>query len=104
MLTLVNIRSSDSSSREAASLTADYLAFEHRRTERRQYVKAFGGMAIVVAVGAAFGRVPADEAWIVVGLLLLPPIVLGALEAWQWHRLIRRLDSVRGAVKTIKKS
>ncbi len=36
---------------ETAALTRDYLAFERHRTTRRQYVKAFGGMAILVAAG-----------------------------------------------------
>ena len=57
--------SDDSSSgavSETAALTRDYLAFERHRTTRRQYVKAFGGMAILVLLGAVFNRVPRDEA------------------------------------------
>lgn len=104
MLTLVQIRSSNTSSTDAASLTADYLTFDRRRAERRQYVKAFGGMAVLVLIGAAFGRVPADEAWIVAGLLLVPPVILAALEVLQWRRLIRRLDATRGMVQTVRKS
>jgi len=104
MLTLVHIRSPKTSSRDAASLTADYLAFDRRRTERRQYMKAFGGMAILVLLGAAFGRVPVEEAWIVAALLLVLPVVLGMLEAFQWRRLIRRLDAARDEVRTARKS
>lgn len=104
MLTLVHIRSSGTSSGDAASLTADYLAFDRRRTERRQYMKAFGGMAIVVLLGAAFGRVPADQAVIVVGLLVAPPTILAVLEAYQRHRLNRRLDTLRAEVQSVRKS
>ena len=53
MLTLVQIQRSATSSVEAASLVADYLAFDKRRTSRRQYQKAFGGMAIIVAARRA---------------------------------------------------
>jgi len=58
MRTLVQIKNAQSSSVEAASLVADYLAFDKRRTERRQYQKAFGGMGIGEAVSiAVFGSV-----------------------------------------------
>jgi hypothetical protein len=104
MFTLVHIQSSPQSSREAASLVADYLTFDRQRTSRRQYVKAFGGMAIVVLVGALFGRVDTREAEIVGALLSLPPAVLVAAEWRHWRRLVRRLDGVRAEVQSARKS
>ena len=95
MLTLVQDRRSCASAADTASLVADYLAFDRRRTARRQYVKAFGGMTLVVLLGAMFGRVPADQAWIVAGLLFLFPLTLIAVEIVQRRRLIRRLDALR---------
>ena len=95
MLTLVEVRRSGTSSWETASLVADYLAFDRRRTARRQYVKAFGGMAFVVLLGAMFDRVPVDQAWIVAGLLLLLPLALVTVEAVQRRRLLRRLNTNR---------
>ena len=62
---------SATSSADASSLVADYVAFDKRRTSRRQYQKAFGGMAIIVLLGALFGRVAMAEAAIVVALLML---------------------------------
>ncbi len=104
MLTLVRIQNSKTPSVEADSLTADYLAFDRRRTARRQYLKAFGGMAVLVLIGAAFGRVAVREAEIVAGLLLLPPLGLAAIEAFQWYRLKRRLNSIRAEVQAAGKS
>ena len=104
MLTLVQIPSSPATSTQSAALMAAYLAFDRRRTSRRQYTKAFGGMAMVVLFGAAIGRVPIGEAWIVAGLLILPPLVLGTIEAVHWRRLMQRLDQVRGEVRAIRKS
>jgi hypothetical protein len=104
MLTLVQIRSASTSPVESASLVADYLAFDRRRTTRRQYLKAFGGMAVLVLLGAVFGRVPGNEAEIAASLLLLPPLVLAIVEAFHWRRLVRRLNSLRGAVQTPRKS
>jgi hypothetical protein len=95
MLTLVQIASSPKSSRETASLVADYLAFDRQRTSRRQYVKAFGGMALIVLFGAVFGRVDMHEAEIVTGLLLSPPAALVAIEWFHWRRLVKRLGSAR---------
>ena len=95
MLTLVEVRRSGTSSWETASLVADYLAFDRRRTARRQYVKAFGGLALVVLLGAMFDRVPVDQAWIVAGLLLLLPLALVTVEAIQRRRLLRRLNTNR---------
>jgi hypothetical protein len=102
VLTLVQIQRSATSSADAATLVADYLAFDRRRTSRRHYMKAFGGMAVVVLLGAAFGRVPVGESELVAGLLLLPPLVLGTSEAISWRRLVRRLDQVRTEVQTVK--
>ena len=108
MLTLVQVRRSCASSADTASLVADYLAFDRRRTARRQYVKAFGGMALVVLLGGVFGRVPADQAWTVAGLLLLVPLALVTGEIIQWRRLVRRLNTIRVQAqddqKVIKKS
>ena len=108
MLTLVQVRRSCNSPVDTASLTAEYLAFERRRTARRQYVKAFGGMAVVVLIGALFGPVPADQAWIVAGLLSLLPLTLIIMEAVQGHRLHRQLHTIRAQAqagqKVVKKS
>jgi hypothetical protein len=104
MFTLVQIPSSPKSSRQTASLVADYLAFDRQRTSRRQYVKAFGGMALVVLIGALFGRVDMREAEIVTGLLLLPPGALLAVEWFHWRRLVKRLDDARADVQTVRKS
>jgi hypothetical protein len=86
------------------SLAADYVAFDRCRTARRQYVKAFGGMALVVLSGAVFGRVPVHEAWIVAGLLLLLPLTLLLIELVQRHRLFRRLNTIRAQSQEIRKS
>ena len=104
MLTLVHIRNSQASPVVTASLTADYLAFDRRRTARRQYVKAFGAMAVIVLLGAVFGRVVMREALIVAGLLLMPPLALSAIEAVQWYRLKRRLNQLRAEVQSERKS
>ena len=103
MLTLVDARSNKSASRDPR-LMSDYLAFDRQRQSRRQYMKAFGGMAIIVALGAMFERVPVNEAWIVGGLLMLPPLVLAMLEAVHRRRLVRRLDRVRAEVQSGRKS
>ena len=104
MFTLVQIGRTDTSSAETASLVADYLAFDRRRTARRQCSKAFGGLALVVLLGAAFGRVPVDHAWIVIGLLSAVPFVLGIVELFQRHRLAGRLNGLRAQVQTVRKS
>lgn len=104
MLTLVQIQSSTRSSVETASLVADYLAFDRQRTSRRQYMKAFGGMAILVLLGAAFGRVAAGEAAVVATLLALPPLMLAIVEGIRWYRLVRRLNKVRAEVQEVRKS
>ena len=99
MLTLVQIRNANASSADTASLVADYLAFERRRVSTRQYLKAFGGMALLVLAGALTGRVSAREAAVVSGLLLTPPLLLAAVEYLQWRRLLNRLDCLRSAVR-----
>jgi len=104
MFTLVQIPSSRSSAADSASLMADYLAFDRQRSSRRQYMKAFGGMAVVVLLGALFNRVPANEAVIVVGLLVAPPLMMAAVEAVQRYRLVRRLNRLRAEVREVKKS
>lgn len=106
MLTLVRPRSSPISavaSADSAPLVADYLAFDRQRQSRRQYMKAFGGMAILVLLGAVFNRVPVDEAWIVAGLLSGPPLLLAAVEAIKWRRLVRRLNTLQTERQAIKK-
>jgi hypothetical protein len=60
-------------------------------------------MALLVMLGALFGRVQPHEAWIVAGLLVTPPLVLGAIEAVRWQRLVRRLDRVRDAAHRTRK-
>jgi hypothetical protein len=82
------------------TLTSEYAAFERRRTSRRQYQKAFGGLAMIVLAGAVLGQVPVNEAEIVAGLLAAPPLVLAALEVIQWHRLVRHRDRVRALVQS----
>jgi|SRR6188474_3416770 hypothetical protein len=104
MLTLVQVKNSQSSSAEAAALVADYMAFDKRRTERRQYQKAFGGMGIIVMLGALFGRVPADQAAIVAGLLITPPVALAIVEVVHWRRLVRRLAAARKEAQITRKS
>ena len=104
MHTLVQIKNSHSSSADATSLVADYMAFDRRRTERRQYQKAFGGMGIVVLLGALFGRVPADQAAVVAGLLIVPPVAFAMVEVVHWRRLLRRLDRARKEAQITGKS
>jgi uncharacterized membrane protein len=104
MFTLVQIPRSATSSVQTASLVADYVAFDKRRTSRRQYQKAFGGMALIVALGALFGRVDVQEAEIVGALLVLPVLALAVFEAVHWRRLARRLDRARAEVQTVRKS
>jgi hypothetical protein len=104
LLTLVQIQRSSESAGDAASLFADYLAFDRRRTARRQYVKAFGGMALIVLLGAVFGRVPMGEAWIVAGLMSLVPLALLTAESVQRLRLTRRLNSMRAQSQIVRKS
>jgi hypothetical protein len=104
MLTLVEIQASKVPPAETASLIADYIAFDRQRTWRRQYLKAFGGMAVLVLLGAVFGRVPARESAVVAGLLVLPPSTLAAIEVISWRRLIRRLNNLRAETRAVKKS
>ena len=104
MLTLVQVRNAATSSTETASLVADYTAFDRRRTSRRQYQKAFGGLAVIVLLGALFGRVPGDEAAVVGGLLIVPPLALAILELIHWRRLMNRLDRVRAELRSVRKS
>jgi hypothetical protein len=94
----------DESPANTAALVAEYIAFERSRTARRQYVKAFGGMALVVLIGAVFDRVPVHQAWIVAGLLLLLPLTLLIIEMVQRHRLSRRLNIIRAQSQAVRKS
>ena len=87
-----------------STLAHDYLAFDRRRIARRQYLKAFGAMAVIVMLGAAIGRVVLREAEIVASLLLLPPLALSAIEAVQRYRLMRRLNHLRAEVQSVRKS
>lgn len=61
-------------------------------------------MAVVVLLGAVFGRVPADQAWVVAGLLLGLPCALVVAEVVQWRRLMRRLNGIRAHVQSVRKS
>jgi len=99
MFTLVQIPRSATSSVATSTLVADYVAFDRRRMLRRQYQKAFGGMAIVVLLGALFGRVETAEAAVVVALLIAPVLALAIIEGIQWRRLARHLDRVRAEVQ-----
>jgi predicted lipid-binding transport protein (Tim44 family) len=101
--TLVPFEKTERSSVEAASLVSDYVAFDHRRTVRRQYQKAFGGMAIIVLLGALFGRVAMGEAEVVSALLILPVLALAIAEFFRWRSLVKRLNHVRAEVKTGRK-
>jgi hypothetical protein len=80
-----------------------HVVFDKRRSERRQY-ESFGGMGIVVLMGALFGRVPADQAAIVAGLLIVPPVALAIVEVVHWRRLVRRLDTARKEAQITRKS
>jgi hypothetical protein len=104
MFTLVQVPRSATSSVETSSLVADYVEFDKHRTSRRQYQKAFGGMAILVLLGALFGYVAMAEAAVVVALLITPVLALAIIEGVQWWRLARHLDRVRAEVRTIRKS
>ena len=92
---ILQIRPAPAPPAQAAKLAADYLAFDRRRIARRQYLKAFGGMAVLVLLGAVFGRVAAGEAEAVAALLLVPFAALAAAEWVQRHRLVRRLNRLR---------
>ena len=104
MFTLVQIPRSTTSSADTASLVADYVSFDRRRASRRQYQKAFGGMAIIVALGALAGRVAIGEAEVVVGLLVVPVLALTVAEVIHWRQLVRRLDRVRADAQIVRKS
>lgn len=104
MLTLVRLAHSETTSADTASLVADYLAFERQRTTRRQYLKAFGGFAVLILLAAALGRVPFGEAEIAAGLLIVPPVALIIVELIRWRRLVLRLDRVRAELHSVKKA
>jgi hypothetical protein len=99
MLTLVRIPRSSRSAAATAELIADYTAFDRQRAHRRQYVKAFGGLAVVVALGALFRFEPRREALVAAGLFAAPPAVLTLIEAWYWRRLVRRMKALRANVR-----
>lgn len=86
------------------ALGREYAAFERLRTARRQYMTAFGGMAIVVILGALFNRVPRNEAVTVAGLLSVTPLWLWIVERFHWRRLVRRLDAERAELRAEKAS
>ena len=102
--TLVRFAHSETTSADAASLVADYLAFERQRATRRQYLKAFGGFAVVILLAAALGRVPFGEAEFAAGALIVPPVALLVVELIRWRRLVWRLDRVRAEVHSVRKS
>jgi hypothetical protein len=96
-------RPARSSSRNAA-LIADYVQFDQQRRYRRQYIKAFGGMTILVLAGAVFRFVPARQAEVAAGLFAIPPITLGIIEALGWRQLVRRLGGIRAEIHLNGKS
>jgi len=104
MFTLVRLADSKTRSADTAALLADYFAFDRQRASRRQYLKAFGGLAMVVLLAAALGRVPFGEAEIAAGVLIAPPVTLLAVELIRWRRLVGRLDRVRAEVQSVRKS
>jgi hypothetical protein len=104
MFTLIHIFPSITSARQTASLISDYLAFDRHRIARRQYMKAFGGMAVMVLLGAAGGSLPPNEALTVSGMLVTPLLVLGVIEMVQWRRLLSRLDEARAEMREVRKS
>jgi hypothetical protein len=81
------------------ALNAEYAAFDRRRIMRRQYTKAFGGMAIIVLLGGGFNFVPFAEAQIAAGLLVTPLLCFAMLEAIAWRRLVRQLDRLRVQIR-----
>lgn len=97
MPALVRIPRSRGSAAATAALIADYTAFDRQRIYRRQYLRAFGGLAVVVACGAMFGFVPRREGVVVAAFLTAPPSVLAVIEAWCWRRLVRRMKTVRAS-------
>jgi KUP system potassium uptake protein len=84
-------------------LHKDYLVFEQRRISRRQYTKAFGGMAVLVLLGSAFNRVPVGEAFSVAGMLIVPPLWLAIAEVISWRRVRRRRDEARRTAPRFKR-
>ena len=105
MLTLVQIRHVATSSAETASLVADYLAFDRRRTARRQYMKAFGGMAVIVLLGArVWPRRRSARREIVAGLLMLPPLALAVDRGGPLASAGAPPESLRSEVQAVRKS
>jgi hypothetical protein len=103
MVTLVQVRNSTTSPDETASLVADYMAFERRRASRRQYQKAFGGIAVIVLLGGLMGCVPSGEAEIAGALLMAPTLVLSIIELFHWRGLVHRLSHVRAELRYVRK-
>jgi lipopolysaccharide export LptBFGC system permease protein LptF len=99
MLTLVKIPRSHRSAAATAALIADYTAYDHQRSYRRQYIRAFGGIAVIVFFGAMFRFEPRREGLIAALLFALPPAILGAVEAYHWHRLTRRLKAIHADIQ-----
>jgi hypothetical protein len=99
MLTLVQIPRSSRSAAATAGLIADYTAFDRQRAYRRQYIHAFGGFALIVALGAVFRFVPRREGVIAVAFLATPPVVLALIEVFYWRRLVQRMKAVRATVR-----
>src|SRR4051794_29881620 len=99
MLTLVRIPRSVGSAAATAALIADYTAFDRRRLQRRQYIKAFGGFAALVILGGVFRFVPRREALVAAGMLSAPPGALALVEALHWRRLVNRLEGIRASTQ-----
>jgi hypothetical protein len=104
MLTLVTFVPSTRGVPHAGSLTADYARFDRRRAVRRPYLKALLGFTVVLVVGAIAGRLPAGHAGAAIGACLAPAVWLAAAEWMDYHRLVRRLDRARAAVRSARKS
>lgn len=104
VLTVVRLAPQRRSSVDSAALLADYFAFDRQRLQRRQYGKAFSGLAVVTLLGGVAGKLPLGQADIAAALLLLPAVSLWAIEEYRWYRLLQRLDHVRAEVRDVRKS
>jgi hypothetical protein len=100
MLSFAPIPRSDRLAGHTTALATDYVQFEQQRRQRRQYIKAFTGMTILVLAGAAFGFVPLRQAEVAAALLAAPPVTLGIIDAIGWTQLVRRLTAIRAEMRS----
>lgn len=91
-------------SEDAAALVADYAAFDRGRASRRQILTFLAGLALVILLGTAIGKLLPAESLIAEGVLVTPALGLVAADAVQRRHLVRRLDRVRADVQTVRKS